>query len=56
MANYAVTDWFVEEPNITDALAALETYVETIDATKTIRMIGMKRAGESWTAYVLHDA
>jgi hypothetical protein len=56
MANFAVTDWFVEEPNITDCMAALETYLETIDDAKTIHLIGMDRRGDHWTAYVLHGA
>jgi hypothetical protein len=56
MANYAVTDWYVEEPNIADALAAMETYIETVDDTKTILLIGLNRAGETWTGYVIHEA
>lgn len=57
MANYAVTD-YCSDPQNTAAKAAalLETYMETIDSTKTIYAIGIIAQGNQFVAYCIHLA
>lgn len=60
MANFAVTDHVTDAGTLETVMAALETYVETIDDSKTIRLIDVKRVGGGypgkWQGIVLHDA
>lgn len=57
MANYAVTDWTSSVGPLVSVLAEMETYVETVDDTKTIRGVGVVPIGsDNAQAWVLHDA
>lgn len=58
MTNYAVTDWSEEYDTLSDALAGLETKLETIDNTKTLRLIGITPVGggKYYEAYLIYDA
>ena len=57
MTNYAVNDWHSGfHSDIQDALAALETQLETITNTKTIRLIDVKAVGSKWIAVLVYDA
>jgi hypothetical protein len=57
MANYAVTDYNTGKVgSISAALAALETKLETIDNSKTIRYIDVKSDGADWQGVLIYDA
>lgn len=52
-----MTDWTSSVGSLKIVLAEMETYVETVDNTKTIRAIGVVSiGGGSAQGYVLHDA
>jgi len=59
MANYALTRYTTDIENTVDeALAALETQLETVADTKTIRGVGIQLTGrdrEQCIGYVLYD-
>lgn len=62
MANYAVEHWptsadTVRYASAHQALSALETQLETIDTTKTIRLIGIMEVGEGkyFVPYIIYD-
>jgi len=55
MANYAVTDKKIRgKPDV--ALAAVETYMETIDDTKVFHLITAVGDSNYVTFYLIHDA
>lgn len=57
MANYAVTDHTTAVGSLEDVAAAMETYIETIDTTKTIRLFQIFRhSGAAFQGVVIHDA
>ena len=45
MANFAVDDFLTSVASLTTVLAELETQLETIDNTKTIRLLDVKKIG-----------
>jgi len=59
MANYVLTRYTTDIENTVDAaLAALETKLETVADTKTIRGVGIQLTGrdrEQCIGYVLYD-
>jgi hypothetical protein len=57
MPNYAITDYCSAPQNTAaNAAALLETYLETIDNTKTIYSIGIIAQGNQFVAYCIHLA
>lgn len=57
MANYAITDYTTGPTSMVNALALLETYLETIDTTKTIYLVSVVHlGGDSVIGAVLHAA
>jgi hypothetical protein len=57
MANYAVTDYVSAVGTLAAVMALVETYLETLADTKTIRMEGVIKHGNStFQAYLIHDA
>lgn len=57
MANYAVTDYVTDPQNTAAKVAALlETYVETVDDSKTILAMGILAQGNQFVGYCLHKA
>ena len=56
MANYAITDHVtVTKSSIEGVTALLETYLETVDDSKTIHKIDIVQTnGGSYIGYVLH--
>ena len=59
MANYILTLYQTgAEDSVEDALSALETQLETVDDTKTIRGLGISMTGrdrEQCIGWVLYD-
>lgn len=55
MAAYAVTDYVVQGTPVAVA-AALETYLETVDDSKTIRIFKILGDNMYCTAILIHDA
>lgn len=57
MANYAVTDFTTGPATLVVVLAALETYLETVDNSKTIFDVTVAHiGGDMFVASVLHAA
>lgn len=56
MANYAITDHVTEQGTLEEVAAALETYIETVDNTKSIRYLRIHPEGNLFRGVVLHDA
>lgn len=57
MANYAVDDWVGDPDTLTNAVAALETRLETLADSKTIRLITVvKRGQDSYSGVLITDA
>jgi hypothetical protein len=56
MANYAVTDWVSSVAPLITVAAEIETYLETIDDTKTIRLINVVQVGSNVQAVIIHNA
>lgn len=56
MVNYAVTDYITNIGSLREALADLETYLETVDNTKTIYLVDVKRVGGGYQGIVIHLA
>lgn len=55
MTNYAVSDYVVR--GTAEAVAAaLETKIETIDATKTLRLIQIEKSGNEFVGILIYDA
>jgi len=58
MVNYAVTDVIISPGTLTGVMAAMETAVEAVDNTKTIRLLNVfynVNTGQYEGAF-LHDA
>jgi hypothetical protein len=59
MPNYSLTRYSTEaQDSVEDALSTLETQLETVDDTKTIRGIGIEMTGrdrEQCVGWVLYD-
>mgnify|MGYP005995342417 FL=1 len=53
MANYAVVDYTEDAADLAAILAKLETKIETIDNTKTIRLMEVYQVGASLWSYAL---
>jgi len=59
MTNYSVTDWDSgRQVSVAGAIAAMETYLETVTDSKTIRAWGLVPVnnGKYFVAWVVHDA
>ena len=57
MANYAVDDYVTApQSTIAEVTALLETKLETIDTTKTIRLLGVEKVGSMFVGYLIYDA
>lgn len=57
MVNFAVTDWTSSTSSPTVVAAEIETYLETVDNTKTIRNISVvQRGSDNCQAIIIHDA
>lgn len=56
MANFAVTDWVSSVGPLVTVAAEIETYLETIDTTKTIRLINVVPVGNNAQGIIIHDA
>lgn len=57
MANYAVTDWTSSTDDPTAVAAEIETYLETVVDSKTIRLITVvQRGSDMCQAIIIHDA
>jgi len=56
MANYSLTTEVVTAQSYALTAEAIETYLETITDTKTIRHISMGKEGVGvWKAVIIHD-
>jgi hypothetical protein len=56
MANYAVDSFLSDPLSPEDAVAAVETYLETVDNAKTIRLIQVVQIGSAlFQGVVIHD-
>lgn len=58
MTDYTVTVWPTAKTTyntLAEALAALETKLETIVNTKTIRLISVHPVGPYWEAALIYD-
>ena len=58
MANYAVTDWSSASNSVEAVAALMETQLETIDDTKTIRYIDIIRLEDQqkFMGIIIYDA
>lgn len=56
MANYAVTDHVTDTGTPTEVAADIETYLETIDSTKVIRLLEVVKWGGGYKGIIIHDA
>jgi hypothetical protein len=56
MADYDVDDWTETADTLPACLALLETKLETIDNTKTIRLVDVVKNGNQWSYYLIVDA
>jgi len=55
MANYAVTVWNSSVAPLSVVLTELETKIETVDTTKTLRSVGVVPVGDNAQGFVIHD-
>jgi len=58
MPNYAVEDFTTSLGTHAEVLAALETQLETVDDTKTIRLIGVNPTGrdrDQAVGFIIYD-
>tara|TARA_R100001163_G_scaffold1646_4_gene2634 strand:- start:6598 stop:6771 length:174 start_codon:yes stop_codon:yes gene_type:complete len=57
MANYAVTDFVTPIGSLVEVVAAMETQIETIDDSKTLRVCDIKQiSGDTFVGVIIHDA
>lgn len=57
MANYAVTNVVTDTLPLVKCAAAMETALEAIDNTKTLRLVQMYQlAGDTFVGVIIHDA
>lgn len=57
MVNYAITDWTSTVTTLPAVVAEIETYLETVDNTKTIHGLDVVQIGSSsYQAWVIHNA
>ena len=57
MTNYAVVDWVSATGSLTVVAALVETYLETVTDSFTIRDISYVKVGnETFQAVIIHDA
>lgn len=56
MVNYAVTDFRTSPGSASVVLSELETKLETIDDSKTIRYIDILPSGNSFVGVLIYDA
>ena len=57
MANYAVTDWVSAVGSAVAVAALMETYLETVDDSKTLHSIDVIRIGsDNCQAIIIHEA
>ena len=56
MANYAVNDFTEEADTLAACLALLETKLETIDDSKTIRLLEIHKIGNKFSYALVIDA
>ena len=57
MANYAVTDFVTPIGSLVEVVAAMETQLETIDDSKTLRVCDIKQiSGDTFVGVIIHDA
>lgn len=54
MANYAVTTTTYTMQSLSAVLGAMETYIETIDDTKTIYVYGVYRESDMYVGAIVH--
>lgn len=55
MANYDVTTWVSTVAPLVDVATELETYINTVDDSKTIRSIDFIPVGSNSQAIIIHD-
>ena len=55
MTSYAVTDWVSSVGPLVTVAAEMETYIETVAATKTIRLISVVPVGNNAQGIIIHD-
>ncbi len=57
MANYSVTKWVSSISDVAAVMAEMETQVEAVDDSKTIRLIGVLPVGSNiCQGYLIYDA
>lgn len=57
MVNYAVTDVEIGPNTLTNVLAAMETAIEAVDNTKTLRLVQIYHVyGDTFKGALIHDA
>jgi len=57
MTNYSVTDWVSVVGSLSTVADAVETKLETIDNSKTIRLLEIKSiANQTFQAIMVYDA
>jgi len=57
MANYAVTDWVSAVAPLVEVAALVETYLETVDDSKTIILAEVLKIGsDNAQAIIIHNA
>ena len=55
MTNYSVVNW-TTHGSIEEVAAAMETKIETIDDTKTIRLMQVAKSGNEFVGILIYDA
>ena len=56
MANYAVVDYATPTGTLVEVIAAMETKIETIDNTKTLRLVDVKQlSGDNFVGVLIYD-
>ena len=55
MANFVVTTTTYDSGTLAAVMAEMETYIETIDDTKTIYVYGVHRESDQYLGVIVHD-